>query len=73
MLKSGFDLMRVQELAQGYWRPLVEEDAHSGNLGQGQALGCMIENRAHLIESDSREALHKLSDLHPIFEILEEG
>ena len=65
--------MRVQEHAQGYWRPLVEEDAHSGSLGQGQAFGCMVENRTHLLDSNAWKPFHKLSDLHPIFKILEEG
>jgi len=72
-LKSGFHLMRVQELAQGYWRPLVKQDAHSGNLGRGQAFGCMVENCTHLLHGDARKPLHKLSNLHPIFKVLEEG
>jgi hypothetical protein len=72
-LKSGFDLVRVQEPAEGYWCPLVEEDAHSGDLGRGQAFGCMVENRTHLLDRDAREPFHKLGDFHPIFKVFKEG
>jgi len=64
--------MRTQELAQGHWRPLIEENAHSGNLGQSQAFGCVVENRTNLLDGDAREPLHELRDLDPIFEVLKE-
>jgi hypothetical protein len=34
---------------------------------------CMVENHTHLLDSDGREPLHKLSNLDPIFEVLKEG
>jgi hypothetical protein len=33
----------------------------------------MVENRTHLLDGDSREPLHELSDLDPIFEVLKES
>jgi hypothetical protein len=33
----------------------------------------MLENRTDLLDDDAREALHKLSDLDPIFEVLKES
>jgi len=65
--------MGAQEHAQGDWRSLIEENAHSGNLGHSQALGCMVENRAHLLGGYAREPLHKLRGLDPIFEVLKES
>jgi hypothetical protein len=33
----------------------------------------MVENRTHLLDGDTREPLHELSDLDPVFEILKES
>ena len=66
-------MMRAQEIAQGRWRPLIEENSHSGNLWQGQALCCVVKNRAHLLDGDARKPLHELRDLDPIFEVLKES
>lgn len=65
--------MRTQESAQGYWCSLIKENAHLGNLGTRQALGCMVENRTHLLDRNAREPLHKLRDLDPIFEVLKKS
>jgi hypothetical protein len=65
--------MRSEEFAQGYRRTLIEENAHSGNLGQFQASGCVVENSTHLLDSDAWEQLHKLIDPNPVFEVLEES
>ena len=72
-LKDGFHLMRIKRLAQGYRRSLVEEDAHSSDLGRGQAFRCVVKHRPHLLCGDTREPLDELSDLRAIFEILEKG
>ena len=72
-LKCGFDLMRTQEFPQGNWSPLIEENPHSGDLGQRQALGCVVEDRAHLLDGDAREMFHKLSDLYAVFEVFKES
>ena len=65
--------MGAKKLAQGYWRSLIEENAHSGNLGQSQAFGCMVENRTHLLDGDARKRLHELCNLDPVFEVLKES
>ncbi len=63
----------AQEIAQRRWRSLIEENTHSGNLGHNQAFGCMIENRAHLLDGDAWKQFHKLGDFNPVFEVLEES
>jgi len=65
--------MRTQELAEGDWGPLIEENTHSGNLRQSQAFRCMVENCTHLLDGDAWEPLHKLRDLGTIFEVLKES
>lgn len=72
-LEHRFHLMRVQEFAQRYGRPLIKEYAHSGNLGRSQAFRCMVEHRPHLLGRNAREPLNELGNLRPIFEILEKG
>jgi hypothetical protein len=62
--------MWIQELAQGYWRSLVKENTHSGNLGKSQTFRRMIKHRTHLLKGDAWEPLDKLSDLRPLFKVL---
>jgi hypothetical protein len=52
---------------------LIEENAHSGKLGQVQAFGGMVEDRTHLLDDNAREQVHELTNLDSIFQVLKKG